>query len=553
MWVQFRHKKEEYMNRPWLKWYDSEVPHSIDYPKEPLKKKFNDNAEANPDRPYIIIDETTITYRQANDLARKLANSLTGTGVKKGDRVALMSPNFPQYIIGLEACYKLGAIVVPTNPLATAKEVTHQFKDSGTETVIVWAGVSKTPSEVMKSGDTPLKNIIVFQAGPGIDIPYGPNILDYDEFIKEASSDEPDTDVTSDDIAMLQYTGGTTGVSKGCMLSNYNILSIACQDHAWFYPSYKNEPYLKTLCCMPLYHIYGFNTNVNINKIAGGCSVLVTQPTPANILDAINKHEPNYYAAVPAMIFGLNQHPDTPKSKINSIKGIICGSSPLAVEAMKTFEDLSGAVITEGYGLSETSNVLTCTPFGKRKIGSVGLPWPDVDIRIVDIETGTRDMPVGEPGELIAKSPTIMSGYWKNQAETDIAIRDGWLYTGDIATMDDDGFFFIVDRKKDMILCSGFNVYPREIDEVLYEIPGVLQACSVGVADPKRGETVKAFIVKSPDSPLTEEDVVKHCSDRLSAYKVPKLVEFIDELPLTGVGKPMRNELRKREAEKLKN
>ena len=209
----------------------------------------------------------------------------------------------------------------------------------------------------------------------------------------------------------------------------------------------------------------------------------MTQPTPDNILSAINKHEPNYYAAVPAMIFGLNQHPETPKSKIKSIKGIICGSSPLAVEAMKTFEDLSGAVITEGYGMSETSNVLTCTPFGKRKIGSVGLPWPDVDIRIVDIDTGIRDLPVGEAGELIAKSPTIMSGYWKNQKETDIAIRDGWLYTGDIAYMDEDGFFFIVDRKKDMILCSGFNVYPREIDEVLYTIPGVLNACSVGVPD----------------------------------------------------------------------
>ena len=335
---------------------------------------------------------------------------------------------------------------------------------------------------------------------------------------------------------MLQYTGGTTGVSKGCMLSNYNVLSIACQDHAWFGSCYKNEPYLKSLCCMPLYHIYGFNTNVNINKLAGGCSVLVTQPTPDNILAAINKHEPNYYAAVPAMIFGLNQHPDTPKSKIKSIKGIICGSSPLAVEAMKTFEELSGAVITEGYGMSETSNVLTCTPFGKRKPGSVGLPWPDVDIRIVDLDTGTRDLPVGEAGELIAKSPTIMSGYWKNQAETDIAIRDGWLYTGDIAYMDEDGFFFIVDRKKDMILCSGFNVYPREVDEVLYAIPGVLNACSVGVPDPKRGETVKAFIVKKPGAELSEQQVVDFCKKQLSGYKVPTQVEFIDTLPVTGRG-----------------
>jgi long-chain acyl-CoA synthetase len=538
------------MERPWFKWYDSGVPRSIDYPKIPIKDMFNRNAAATPDRPYIIIEDTVITYEEANKMARKLANALLARGVKKGDRVALMSPNFPQYVIGLEACYKIGAIIVPLNPMATEKEITHQLNDSGTRTVIAWAGVASKPVGLMKSGAVQVKEVIVFQAGPKVDLVDGETVLDYDEFIKSGAETEPSVDVKSEDIAMLQYTGGTTGISKGCMLSNYNIVSIAYQDDAWFKSCYKDEPYLKTLCCMPLYHIYGFNTSVNINKVAGGCLVLVTQPTPANILAAINKHEPNYYAAVPAMIFALNQHPDTPKSKIKSIKGMICGSSPLAVEAMKTFEDLSGAVITEGYGMSETSNVLTCTPLGKRKPGSVGLPWPDVDIRIVDLDTGTKDLPVGEAGELIAKSPTIMSGYWKNQEETDIAIRDGWLYTGDIAYMDEDGFFFIVDRKKDMILCSGFNVYPREIDEVLYTIPGVLNACSVGVPDPKRGETVKAFIVKKPDSKLTEQEVIDFCKKQLSAYKVPTQVEFIDSMPVTGVGKPMRNELRKRAAGK---
>jgi len=301
---------------------------------------------------------------------------------------------------------------------------------------------------------------------------------------------------------------------------------------------------------MPLYHIYGFNTNININKIAGGCSVLVTEPTIDNILAAVNRHEPNYYAAVPAMIFGLNQHPDTPKSRIRSIKGMICGSAPLAVEAMKQFEDLSGARITEGYGMSETSNVLTCTPFGKRKVGSVGLPWPDVDIRIVDIDTGTKDLPHGEAGELIAQSPTIMSGYWQNPEETKIALRDGWLYTGDIATMDEEGYIFIVDRKKDMILSSGFNVYPREIDEVLYTMPQVLRACCIGIPDEKRGESVKAFIVLKPGEKLTEEQVIEYCRERLSAYKVPREVAFIDELPLTAVGKPMRNALKQKEISK---
>ncbi len=538
------------MDRIWYRWYDKDVPHSIDYPKVPLKDKFNQNAEAHPERPYLIIGDTTITYRQSNQMARRLANGLLGLGVKKVDRVALMSPNLPQYVMGLEACYKIGAIIVPTNPQATVKEITHQFKDSGAETVIAWAGIAEKPIEAMRSGATSVRRVIVFGPGDVKALANGSDVIDYDALLASSPESEPDIRVTSDDIAMLQYTGGTTGVSKGCMLSNYNVLSIAYQDYHWFLPALKNVEYVKTLCCMPLYHIYGFNTNINMNKVFGGCSILVTSPTVDNILDAINRHEPNYYSAVPAMIFGLNQHPDTPKSKIRSIKGMICGSSPLAVEVMKRFEELSGATITEGYGLSETSNVLTCTPFGKRKPGSVGLPWPDVDIKIVDIETGTKEMPLGQAGELIAKSPTIMSGYWNNPSETAIALRDGWLYTGDIAYMDEDGFIFIVDRKKDMILCSGFNVYPREIDELLYTHPKVLQVCTVGVPDPKRGETVKVFIVPKKDVSVTEQEIIDFCAERLSAYKVPKFVEFIDTLPLTAVGKPMRNELRKREANK---
>jgi len=538
------------MDRIWYRWYDKDVPHSIDYPRLPLKDKFNQNAQAHPERPYLIIGETTITYRQSNQMARRLANGLLGLGVKKVDRVALMSPTLPQYVMGLEACYKIGAIIVPTNPQATVKEITHQFKDSGAETVIAWAGIAEKPIEAMRSGATSVRRVIVFGPGDVKARANGSDVIDYDALLASSPESEPDIRVTSDDIAMLQYTGGTTGVSKGCMLSNYNVLSIAYQDYHWFLPALKNVEYVKTLCCMPLYHIYGFNTNINMNKVFGGCSILVTSPTVDNILDAINRHEPNYYSAVPAMIFGLNQHPDTPKSKIRSIKGMICGSSPLAVEVMKRFEELSGATITEGYGLSETSNVLTCTPFGKRKPGSVGLPWPDVDIKIVDIETGTKEMPLGQAGELIAKSPTIMSGYWNNPSETAIALRDGWLYTGDIAYMDEDGFIFIVDRKKDMILCSGFNVYPREIDELLYTHPKVLQVCTVGVPDPKRGETVKVFIVPKKDVSVTEQEIIDFCAERLSAFKVPKFVEFIDTLPLTAVGKPMRNELRKREANK---
>jgi long-chain acyl-CoA synthetase len=538
------------MDRIWYRWYDEGVPHSIPYPKVPLKDKFNQNAQSHPERPYLIIGDTTLTYRQSNRMARQLANGLLSLGVKKGDRVALMSPNLPQYVLGLEACYKIGAVIVPTNPQATVREITHQFHDSGAETVIAWAGIAEKPVEVMRGKSAAVKRVIIFGPEDVKAFLSRPDTIDYDSLLAAAADTEPEVKVDPQDVAMLQYTGGTTGVSKGCVLSNSNVLAIAYQTYHWFLPPLEEVEYLKTLCCLPLYHIYGFNTNININKVFAGCSILVASPTVGNILDAINKYEPNLYCAVPAMIFGLTQHPDTPKSKIRCIKGVCCGASPLALEVMKRFEELSGATITEGYGLSETSNILTVNPFGKRKPGSVGVPFPDVDIRIVDSETGTIDLPPGQVGELIAKSPSIMAGYWNHPAETALALRDGWLYTGDIAYMDEDGYIFIVDRKKDMIVCGGFKVYPKEIDEVLYAHPKVLQACTIGVPDPKRGETIKTFIVAKKDVVITEQEIIDYCADSLSAYKVPKSVEFLDTLPLTAVGKPMRNELRKREAEK---
>lgn len=281
--------------------------------------------------------------------------------------------------------------------------------------------------------------------------------------------------------------------------------------------------------------------------------VLVPDPTnPLNILEAIKKHRPTIWASVPAMIIGINNHPETPNYDVGSIKVIVGGSSPIAVEAIKKFEALSGGTIVEGYGLSESSNVLTVNPVGKRKVGTVGVPMAGVDIRIVDLETGTSDMPIGEPGELIAKGPQVMSGYWNNPEETDNAIRDGWLYTGDIATMDEDGFFTIVDRKKDMIICSGFNVYPRDIDEVLYAHPKVLETCCIGVPDEKRGESPKAYIVLKPGETGTAEEFMAFCRERLTGYKVPKYIEFIDALPRTQVGKPDRKALKELDAAKSK-
>ncbi len=540
------------MDRVWYKFYDKGVPHSIDYPGKPLKDYFNEWVAKNPDKTYLIWGDKELSYSEANVMAQKAATAIIKLGYQKGDRIALMTTNLFEYVILLQACYKIGAAIVPTNPMYTIPELTHQFADSEATIVFAEDRFADKVAEIMSSGKTAIRNLIIIDSRTGTAPISGIGILRYESLISTGDPVEPEIEVDPSDLTMLQYTGGTTGLSKGCMLSNSNLEAMAWQDTVWFSPPFEKPEDMRIMCAMPLYHIYGFNTSVNINMVAGGNIIIVNGPTPDNLLKNINEHEPNFFAAVPAMIYGLNSHPDIGDSKIKKIKGMICGSSPLAVEGLNRFEQLSGAAIIEGYGMSETSNVLTCTPmFTKRIIGSVGIPWPDVDIRIVDLDTGKKDMPVGEPGELIAKGPQIMSAYWKNPEETDNVLRDGWLFTGDIATMDEDGYITIVDRKKDMILCSGFNVFCREIDEVLYTHPKVQDACAIGIPDPKRGETPKIFVILKPGETMTEDEVKEHCRQSLAPYKVPTHVEFIDELPRTSVGKPMRNALKQKELQKI--
>jgi long-chain acyl-CoA synthetase len=539
-------------NKAWFKLYDKGVPYSLFYPPVTAKEMFNYHAEANPERDYLIVNDMKLSYKLVNTLARRLANGLQSMGVNKGDRVAIMSPNVPQYAIAFHACAKIGAIAVPVNPLSAEPEVRHYIKDSGAETIIVMAMFCKGPVNILKTKDTPLKNVITFQLlSMPIEVEKGDGIYDLNELAGKHPETEPDITITPSDTLMLQYTGGTTGVSKGCVLSNSNVLALGWQENYWLSPIIGTDDLLVSLAAIPLYHIYGFNTNINFNLIHGGTIVLVPQPTTDNLIAAINKYEPNFFAAVPAMIIGLNQHPDISQSKVKSIKGLISGSAPLSLEALNTFEKLSGAIITEGYGMSETSNVLTCNPIKTlRKPGGVGLPFPDNDIRIVDLETGTKDMAFNEPGEIIASGPSIMSGYWNNQSETEAVLRNGWLFTGDIGYLDDDGHLFIIDRKKDMVLCSGFNVYPREIDELLATHPKILQGCSFGMPDPKRGESIKAAVVLKPGESLTEEELKDFCRANLSAYKVPVEIVFMKELPVTPIGKADRKKLRQMETEK---
>lgn len=564
-----RSNQHLYAEKPWLKDFDDDVIKWHDkwvgfydkkefadpvYPAIPLKDLFNKWAEEKPDKDYIIFNDTKLSYKMVNTLSRKLANALIGLGVKKGDRVAIMAPNIPQYIISLHACLKFGAIEVPANVLYTVPELTNQFKDSGTETVIVLAPFAEKAIKIMKDSSSPVKRVIAIQIpGSPVEVEKGDNIYDFNAIIGPASDAEPDVPVYPSDITKLQYTGGTTGVPKGCVHTNEMNMTQVVRTSEWLSMAAPAEEF-RTLCAIPLNHIYGYNANVNICLYKGGTIILVAQPTPDNLLEAINKHEPNIWAAVPAMIIGLINHPDIGTSKIKSIKGIFCGSAPLAVGTLEKFEELSGGRIVEGAGMSETINIYTVNPVRtKRKFGSCGIIWPDTDLVVVDVETGRKVMGRNEEGELIGRGPQFIREYWNNKEETEKAVIDGWLYTGDIVKIDEEGFLFILDRKKDMIIVNGLNVYPRDIDEVMFKHPKVVEVCTIGIPDEKQGESVKTFLVVKPGETLTADDVIAYCREQLAPYKVPRFVEFVEAVPRTAVGKADRKVLKEKELAKIKN
>mgnify|MGYP001222754314 FL=1 len=556
------------MEKPWLKdfeddvakwrpkWealYDEGVPCKPVYPDVPMRERFLRCVDMVPDKTYLIWRDSKLTYKESNKICCQLANALLELGVKKGDRVAIMLPNVPPYVMAIHALFKIGAIEVPCNHMYTAVELGNQFKDSGSETVITIAPHAEKAVAALRDSGSCVKRVVVVQL-PGYEkeVEQGEGIYDYDAIVNSAKDSEPDVELSPSDIVRLQYTGGTTGVPKGCVLTSEMVMTQQVRTSEWFRPGVLPENFI-TLCAIPMNHIYGYNGNVNICMYEGGTIVLVDVPTPDVLLETITKHKPNIFAAVPAMIIGLVNHPDIGKSDISSLTGIFSGSAPLAVSTLQKFEELTGGKIVEGYGMSETINVLTLNPmFRMRKFGSCGMVWPDTSLVVVDVETGTKVMPRGELGELIAKGPQNITDYWNKPDETAETVRDGWLYTGDIVYIDEDGFIFIMDRKKDMIIVNGFNVYPRDIDEVMFSHPKVVEACTVGIPDEKQGEAVKVFVVMKPGETMTPEEVFSYCREQLAPYKVPRFVEFIDAVPRTSVGKPDRKVLQAQELAKMK-
>ncbi len=559
------------MNKPWLAFYDKGVRPNLEYPPVPMHYFLEQTVTKYPDSIATIFGngsklDAKMTYRQLNDEVNRLANALAQMGVKKGDRVALYLPNCPQYVISYYATLKLGAIVAPNNPLYVARELEFQVNDAGAETIIC---LSRFYPNVQKiRANTKLRNVIVTnikeyfspllrllftvakEKKEGHHVTLDPGDYWFKDVLARGTPVKPNVEVRPEDTAVLLYTGGTTGVPKAAEITHRNIVANTLQCYEWL-PGVEMGKEV-TLTALPLYHSYAMTTCMNFAVYVGGAMVLIPNPRElVSVLKAIDLHKPTLFPGVPTLYNAINNFPDLSKYNLKSIKVCISGAAGLPVEVQKKFQDLTGARLVEGYGLSEASPVVTANPvYGNNRIGTIGIPWPDTDVKIMDLETGTKEMPIGEPGELVARGPQVMKGYWKRPDETAKALRDGWLYTGDIAKMDADGYIQIVDRKKDMIIVSGFNVYPRDVEEVLYQHPKVLEAVVAGIPDPKSGERVKAYIVLKPGQTATAEEIMAYCRENLTGYKRPSEIEFRDSLPKTAVGKILRRQLVEEEKKK---
>ncbi len=555
------------MEKPWLKFYEPHVSASLDYPDATMPALLLDTARRYPEHMATVFKGGKLTFREYNALIDRLAAALQKMGVKKGDRVAIHLPNCPQFPISYYAVLRIGGIVVPCNPLYTAREMRHQLKDSGAEIIITLTAMYPTIKQIR--GETDLRHVIVAKiktffppslrilftllkekkSGHWVDISGDANTHWFQDILASAPPKPEPVELSQDDTAVLMYTGGTTGVSKGAQLTHKNILVNAYQCKVWLNAREAQEVVMTAL---PLYHSYAMTTCMNLGTIMAATMVLIPDPRDLeDVLKSIDKYKPTLYPGVPAMYVAINNYPDLSKYDVSSLKACISGAAGLPVEVQQRFQELTGARLVEGYGLSEASPVTHANPiFGENRVGTIGVPWPDTEAKIVDADTGEKTLGPGEVGELCVRGPQVMKGYWNMPTETANVLwpdPDGggpWLHTGDIAMMDEDGYFQIVDRKKDMILgAGGYNIYPREIEDVLYEHPKVLEAAAVGVPVEGKGERVKIYVVLKPGQTATEEEILDFCRENLAPYKVPKFVEFRDSLPKSTVGKILRRVL----------
>ncbi len=557
-------------SRPfWIDSYPEGVRPNLEYPDIPVQSLLDQSAKEYPDRAATIFMGGKLTYSGLKDQVDRLARVLADLGVKKGDRVGLMLPNIPQEVISYYAVLKIGAVGVGINPMYTERELTHQLRDSGAETLIFLDMLA--PRVLKAAPETPVKTLIATgikdylpfpknllypikakKAGQWAEIPAGSGVLDLKTLISRAAPNPPKVDVQPDDLAVLQYTGGTTGLSKGAMLTHRNLVANAIQLTEWSKDTTERGKEV-IISVLPFFHSFGMTVCMNFGIYNAGTLVLIPRFDLKMVLESINKYRGTLFPGTPTMYVAILSSPELKNYNLSSLKACLSGAAPLPLEVQLKFQEATGGKLVEGYGLSETSPVTHANPFNAKAEGSIGLPLPDTLCRIMDIETGEKEMPLGEIGEICIKGPQVMKGYWNKPEENSRVLRDGWFYTGDIGHMDARGMTFIVDRKKDLIIAGGYNIYPREVEEVLYEHPKIQEVSVAGVPDAYRGETVKAFIILKEGQTATEEEIIAFCKERLAAYKVPKLVEFRSELPKTMVGKILRRVLVEEEINKQKD
>lgn len=559
-------------SRPWHSAYDAEVSPRLDTAGvKPLTQILAETAERFAERTALVFMNRRMSYRELHAEVRRMATALAALGVQPGTKVAIQLPNLPQTVIAYYATLYRGAHAVMTNPLYVEREIEHQWQDADCRVAFVTDYLFEQRIRDVR-GELPIEHFIVSSIPDFMRLPLsllarfklrhtspptlqsvapGPGIHFMRDLLRTPAESVRMADVDLEDIAVLQYTGGTTGVSKGAMLTHRNLSSNVRQIQSWF--STLEAGRETFLSCLPFFHVFGLTVAMNFPVAVGGAMVLMPDPRDIKrVIANIAKHHVTVFPAVPALFNSINNYPGIDRLDLTSVKACISGSAPLPRDVGERFEALSRSTIIEGFGLTETSPVTHCNPLrGTRKSGSIGLPLPGTDAKIVPLDGGLEELEVGREGELAIKGPQVMKGYWQRPDATADTIKDGWLLTGDIAKMDEDGYFFIVGRKKDVIIAGGYNIYPDEIDDVLMMHPAVLEAGTIGLPDPRRGETVKSFVVLAEGQSLTAEDLIRYCREELAAYKVPRQIEFRDELPKSAALKILRRELRAQELAKL--
>ncbi|GAE34881.1 long-chain-fatty-acid--CoA ligase [Halalkalibacter akibai] len=551
----------------WLDHYPEEVPHSIEYDERCLHDYLKISAEKYSTNTALHFLGKDMTFTELYEQAKQFANQLQTLGVKKGDRVAIMLANCPQGVISYYGALMVGAVVVQTNPLYVERELEHQLVDSGAKVIIcldlVFPRVEKVRSKTKLEHVivTSIKDYLPFpknllypfvqkkNTGIKVDIEYNNKTIAFKPFLKAGKATEVHVDMDPvSDLALLQYTGGTTGPAKGVMLTHQNLVVNTLQCIHWTYKVTPGEE--RGLAVLPFFHVYGMTVSMNLGIMNGHTTVILPKFDPKDVLKTIEKQKITLFPGAPTMYVALINDPSIKEHNLSSIKACLSGAAPLPLEVQQKFEKLTGGKLVEGYGLTETSPVAISTPiWGKRKTGSVGIPWPDTEAAVLSAETG-EPAEIGEVGEIAIRGPQVMKGYWNRPEETAKVFKEDWFLTGDMGYMDEEGYFFIVDRKKDMIIAGGFNIYPREIEEVLYEHEAIQEAVVIGVPDEYRGETVKAFVVLKEGKNLTEKELDEYCRKNLAAFKVPRLYEYRQELPKTLVGKILRRVLVEEEKQK---